>query len=453
MGSHQPGFHSQFASGLVELNLDGIVGPTHNYAGLSRGNVASTASEGRVSSPRQAAKQGLAKAAFLSSLGVAQGFLPPHERPHIPTLRSLGFSGTDADVLARVAKESPILLAQMSSASAMWTANAATIAPSCDTEDQRVHITAANLRSMSHRSIEAPITGRALQAIFANERVFAHHPALLSTDLFGDEGAANHTRLEGQDGKGVHLFAYGKGDGDEGPKRFPARQTVAASQAIARLHALDPKRVVFARQRAESIDAGVFHNDVISVGNGHVLLTHELAFADQGGTIARLRELIPDLVVVTVKASELSLEDAVRTYLFNSQLVSLASGTMAIIAPSESQENAAARAALDRIVADPSNPINAVYVQDLRESMRNGGGPACLRLRVQLARDELATVNPACLYTSALHRSLEQWIDRHYRPQLSPADLADPQLLQQSRAALDELTRILKLGPIYDFQR
>ncbi|MFO0827820.1 MAG: N-succinylarginine dihydrolase [Phycisphaerales bacterium] len=447
------------ASEPVEANFDGIVGPTHNYAGLSHGNFASTLNEGATSSPREAAKQGLAKAAFLASLGIPQGFLPPHERPHIPTLRSLGFVGTDADVIARAAKDEPLLFARACSASAMWSANAATVSPSCDSSDGKVHFTPANLRSMFHRSIEPAVTARALKAIFGSEAHFAHHDPLPSADLFGDEGAANHTRLVTADRRGVHVFAYGRSERDEGPRRFPARQTLAASQAIARLHRLDPTRCVFLRQRSESIDAGVFHNDVISVGNEHVLLAHELAFADGHNAIERLRSAVPGLVVVTVTSAELSVDQAVRTYLFNSQLVSLparanGSGTaMAIIAPIESHDDAAAKAAIDRIVADPANPIAAVHFQNLRESMRNGGGPACLRLRVPLTGAELAATNPRCLYSTALHRDLEAWIDRHYRPELRPADLADPKLLDESRAALDALSALLGLGSIYDFQR
>ncbi len=447
------------AGRAAEANFDGIVGPTHNYAGLSFGNVASATNEGSVSRPREAVKQGLAKAAFVASLGIPQGFLPPHERPHLPTLRALGFSGSDAEVIARAAREDFVLLARACSASAMWTANAATVAPSADCADGRVHITPANLRSMFHRSIEPPVTARALRAIFADESMFAHHASLPSADLFGDEGAANHTRLVGRDGRGVHLFVYGRSEREtDAPRRFPARQTLAASQAVARLHGLDPARCHFARQRAESIDAGVFHNDVISVGNGHVLLAHEQAFADREGTESALRALVPGLVIVTVRSQELSVEQAVRTYLFNSQLLSLPQvgdgpGRMAIIAPTESQEDPSARAVLDRIVADPTNPIDAVHFMHLRESMRNGGGPACLRLRVPLTPAERAAVNPRALFSADRHAELIAWADRRYREELRPADLADPKLLDESRTALDELTAILGLGSIYDFQR
>jgi succinylarginine dihydrolase len=441
----------------VEANFDGLVGPTHNYAGLSFGNVASTLNEGSVSAPRAAVKQGIAKAAFVASLGIPQGFLPPHERPHLPTLRQLGFSGSDADVIAKASTEDFLLFARTCSASAMWTANAATVAPSCDADDGRVHFTPANLRSMFHRSIEPAVTSRILRAIFVDANCFEHHAALPSTDLFGDEGAANHTRLIGPDGRGVHFFVYGRSEREtEMPKRFPARQTLAASHAVARMHRLDRTRCVFARQRADSIDTGVFHNDVISVGNGNVLLTHELAFADQAGTLEALRALVPDLVVVTVRAQDVGVEQAVRTYLFNSQLLSLpaaAGGGMAIIAPTESHEDPAVAGVLARITADPSNPIRDVHFMHLRESMRNGGGPACLRLRVQLTPQELAAANQRVMFTPELRTTLDAWADLHYREELRPADLADPALLRESRAALDELTRILGLGSVYDFQR
>lgn len=438
---------------LRELNLDGIVGPTHNYAGLSFGNVASAANEGRVSSPRAAALQGLEKMAFVASLGVEQGYFPPHERPHVPTLRRLGFSGSDAQVVERAAREDLLLLARCSSASAMWTANAATIAPSCDAADGRVHVTPANLRSMFHRTIEPPITGRLLKTILPDPARFAHHQPLPATELTGDEGAANHTRLAGADGRGVHLFAYGRSERDAGPKRFPARQTLAASQAIARLHGLDPTRALFARQRAESIDSGVFHNDVISVGSGRVFLVHEHAFAEQEATLRSLRSLVPDLAIVTVAASEVAVEEAVKTYLFNSQLLELPNGDYAIIAPIESEEAPAVRRTLERIVADPANPIRAIHFRNLRESMRNGGGPACLRLRVPLRPEELAVVHPGARYEPARHAALEAWVARHYRESLSPSDLGDPKLLDESRTALDELTRLLGLGSVYEFQR
>ncbi|WP_370298967.1 N-succinylarginine dihydrolase, partial [Pontibacterium sp.] len=122
-----------------EANFDGLVGPTHNYAGLSFGNVASEKHQAEVSNPKQAAKQGLTKMKALNDLGLVQGVLAPQERPDINTLRQLGFGGSDADVLAAAAKQAPRILAACCSASSMWTANAATVSPSADTANGKVH--------------------------------------------------------------------------------------------------------------------------------------------------------------------------------------------------------------------------------------------------------------------------------------------------------------------------
>ncbi|MDX5300279.1 MAG: N-succinylarginine dihydrolase, partial [Gammaproteobacteria bacterium] len=256
----------------VEANFDGLVGPTHNYAGLSWGNVASSGNADLPANPREAARQGLMKMKALADRGFLQGVLPPQERPHIPTLRRLGFAGSEARMLA-VAAADPVLLAAVSSASCMWTANAATVSPSADTRDGRVHFTPANLNAKFHRSIEHPVTGRILQRIFADARYFAHHKALPLVSQFGDEGAANHTRLcADYAAPGVELFVYGREAFNESaprPQRFPARQTREACESIARLHGLQEARVVYAQQHPDAIDAGVFHNDVIAVGNGN----------------------------------------------------------------------------------------------------------------------------------------------------------------------------------------
>ena len=447
---------------MPEANFDGLVGPTHSYAGLSYGNVASARNQGAASSPRSAALQGLAKMEAVAALGLVQGVLPPHERPHIPTLRVLGFAGSDAEVLARVAKEDPVLLARVSSASAMWTANAATVMPAADTRDGRTHFVAANLREMFHRAIEPPVTARALRAIFADSARFEVHDALppRTADDFGDEGAANHTRLtasaaNGGESRGVHFFVYGASAGARRiPARFPARQTRSASERVAELGGLDQACCVFAQQNADAIDAGVFHNDVIAVGNGNMLLCHELAFEDRSATHAALRRAGGEsLAIVEIAADEVSLEDAVRSYLFNSQLLTLPDGTMALVSPWECAENARVRAAIDRVIADSANPLARAIFMDVRESMRNGGGPACLRLRVPMTSEDLAAVNRAAIVDAAKLEELRAWVMRHYRESLRAEDLADPALLRESRDALDELTRILALGCIYDFQR
>lgn len=440
----------------VEANFDGLVGPTHNYAGLSWGNVASKSNVRSVSNPKEAALQGLAKMKRLADRGYVQGILPPHERPHLPTLRALGFTGSDGDILGKAAAEAPALLAAVSSASPMWTANAATVSPSADTADHRVHFTPANLSAKFHRSIEHEVTGRALKAIFTDESYFAHHPALPSVSHFGDEGAANHTRLcSGYGEPGVELFVYGQiafNEDAPAPVKFPARQTLEASQAIARLHGLRDRNLVFAQQNPAAIDAGVFHNDVIAVGNGNTLFYHELAFLDEDQVLADVRSRLSgaELEAVRVSSAEVPLEDAVASYLFNSQLLNTPDG-MLLAVPGECREIPSVSQYLDNLVAS-GGPITSVEVFDVKQSMRNGGGPACLRLRVVLTDDELKAINRGVILTDQLYERLTTWVEAHYRDELSQEDLGDPMLLEEVRKALDELTGILGLGSIYDFQ-
>jgi len=440
----------------VEANFDGLVGPTHNYAGLSWGNIASKANVNAASNPKEAALQGLVKMKRLADRGYVQGVLPPHERPHIPSLRRLGFEGNERQVLEQAARSAPAILAAVSSASAMWTANAATVSASADTADHRVHFTPANLCAKFHRSIEHPVTGRALKAIFTDESCFAHHPALPSVAHFGDEGAANHARLSRGHGEpGVELFVYGKSAFNAeapAPARYPARQTLEASQAVARLHGLTDRHAVFAQQNPAAIDAGVFHNDVIAVGNGNVLFYHEQAFLEEERVLADIRHRLPGarLEAVRVGSEEVPLEDAVASYLFNSQLLNTPDG-MLLAVPGECREVESVSRYLDDLLRQDS-PITSVEVFDVKQSMRNGGGPACLRLRVPLTDEELKAMNRGVILTDALYERLVTWVEAHYRDELTQEDLADPMLLDDNRKALDELTGILGLGSIYDFQ-
>lgn len=442
-----------------EINFDGLIGPTHNYAGLSYGNLASQRHRNAVSNPRQAALQGLAKMKFLADLGVNQAVLPPQERPDFRTLRRLGFSGSDAQVLQSAHKTAPVLLASCYSASAMWAANAATVSPSSDTADHRVHFTPANLVSHFHRSLEAQTTGAILREIFGDESVFAHHDPLPASIQFGDEGAANHMRLAASHAaQGVEIFVYGRSAFDStgaAPARYPARQTLEASQAIARLHQLDPDRTLFLQQNPAAIDAGAFHNDVVAVANENLLIIHEAALSDpeSGVEIGRkAAQFVPDFEFIAISEADVSLADAVKSYLFNSQLVRLPDGGMALICPVECREIESTRRWLDTLVVGSSR-IREVHYVDVRQSMNNGGGPACLRLRVVLNDLELGRTTSGVFLTNTLYEGLRGWVERHYRDRLTPQDLADPQLIVESQAALDELTKMLGLGSIHDFQR
>lgn len=445
-----------------EANFDGLVGPTHNYAGLSYGNVASMSHKAMVSNPREAVLQGLKKMKALADKGFTQGVLAPQERPDLKVLRRLGFDGTDENVLKSALEHSPAILASCYSASSMWTANAATISPSADSTDGKVHFTAANLNNKFHRSIEHETTSNILKAMFKDESVFVHHESLPRTPAFGDEGAANHTRFcEDYGHAGLQFFVYGQIAFDttaQAPKKFPARQTLEASKAIARLHKLKDEQCVFAQQNPAAIDAGAFHNDVVSVGNKNVLFYHEDAFLASEDTIGELGRKFSKLSKipfrpVLVPTKKVPLADAVKSYLFNSQLLSLPNGNMCLVAPQECQETESVRLYTEELVKSPESPIKDILYFDLRQSMQNGGGPACLRLRVALNENEIAKTNKKVLMNDALYSELTTWANKHYRDRLAIADLADPKLVIESRTALDELTKILNLGSVYSFQR
>jgi succinylarginine dihydrolase len=440
---------------MIEYNFDGIPGPTHNYSGLAQGNLASERNAQAVANPREAALQGLAKMRALAARGLPQAVLPPQERPSLALLRALGFGGTDADVLARAARDAPVLLSAASSAAAMWVANAATVSPSADTADGRVHFTPANLASQLHRALEAPATTTILRAVFADAARFVVHAPLPAAPQLGDEGAANHTRLIATaDGRGTELFVYGRRAYGPGPapQRFPARQTLEAAQAIARRHGLAPARTLYAQQAPAAIDAGVFHNDVIAVGHRNVLFCHERAWLDSHAVLADLARAVgPTFLPIVVRESDVTLDEAVATYLFNSQLVDRKHGGMMLVAPAECHEHPRVAAYLSRLL-ESGGPLREVLMFDLKQSMRNGGGPACLRLRVTLTPAERAAVRANVFLDDRLAGALDAWIRRHYRDRVAPADLADPALLDESRRALDELTTLLHLPSIYAFQ-
>jgi succinylarginine dihydrolase len=429
---------------MREYNFDGLVGPTHHYAGLSYGNLASAKHRGEAGDPRSAALQGLEKARFLAQLGVGQALLPPALRPNLRALHRLGFSGATRDVLPRALRVAPELLALCSSSSSMWAANAATVAPSCDTADGRVHFTPANLASMFHRSLEAETTTATLRAIFADPERFVVHDPLPPGLLFADEGAANHTRLATAQGV-LHVFGWGRAaDGSASPLAFPARQTREASVACARLHGLREDQLAFLQQAPAGVDAGAFHSDVLCVGNERLFLVHELAFAGSAPLAGLRARLGGELELVVASNAELPVADAVRAYPFNSQLVTLPDGGMAVIAPEESRNTPTARALLERVLGEP-NAVRAVHYVDVNGSMKNGGGPACLRLRVPLTEQEVNAIPARVLLDDTLYDAVRAWILRHYRDRVTPQDLGDPDFFAQNQRALSELSTLLNV--------
>jgi succinylarginine dihydrolase len=412
----------------VEINFDGIIGPSHNYAGLSLGNLASASHAGDVSHPRAAALQGLAKMRHNMALGLAQGFLLPLPRPNARFLEAIGADGS----------EDTRLRAAAWSASSMWTANAATVSPASDTADGRCHLTAANLVTMPHRSQEWPDTVRQLRLAFADSAHFAVHDAV--PPCFGDEGAANHMRMgTAHAAPGLEIFVYGTSGG-----AFPARQHEQASRVVARLHGLDPARTLFVEQNPAAIAAGAFHNDVVAVANERVLFTHELAFADPEGTYAAIRSALPEAEIVVVPAAAVSLADAIASYLFNAQLLTLPDGAMGLVIPLEAWEHPAVRTWLDGMLAS-NGPIRKVLPVDVRQSMANGGGPACLRLRVVA---DPATVDPRFLLTNDKADRIEAVIAAHWPETIAAGELGSDSLASRVVAARLALLDALDLSQL-----
>lgn len=410
---------------LVEINFDGIIGPSHNYAGLSLGNLASQRNAGDVSQPRAAALQGIDKMRANLALGLKQGIFLPHPRPDRAWLADLG---------TRIEAAEPALAANALSASAMWAANAATVSPAPDTSDGRCHLTVANLRTMPHRSHEWPATLAQLRLAFAGNSFAVHGPI---PPAFGDEGAANHMRLAAShDQPGVEVFVYGVSGGP-----FPARQHIEASKAIARLHNLDPERTVFAQQSEEAIAAGAFHNDVVAVANERVLFAHEKAFADKHALIGRLEALVAGFEYVEVSDSEVPLADAVSSYLFNAQLVTVPGGEMTLVAPTECRETASVWQWIERHVAG-NGPIRRVEIVDVRQSMANGGGPACLRLRV--AADP-ASIDPRFLVDDSKLDRIAEIVRAHWPVEIANSELQSPALIRDVEAARAALLEALAL--------
>lgn len=433
-----------------EWQFDGLVGPTHNYAGLATGNLAAAQNKGKISNPRAAALQGLEKMRFVRNLGMPQAFLPPHYRPAIWHLRRLGFDGSLGKVLDDAARVAPGLLASVYSSSFMWAANAATVTPSPDNYDNKLHFTPANLVSHFHRAIEAEFSGTILARIFHNHDYFTIHNHLTTVPSLGDEGAANHMRICSKyEHQGFSIFVYGKGsDTILEAKKFVARQERHASEAVARLHGIKNTKQLYLQQSPEVIDRGVFHNDVIAMNTGSLMIVHEDAFVPEHRQL--LHKFYADhkeYKLHIISPQELTVPDAVGTYLFNSQLLEPTPGRYILVAPSESGDHAAVRAVIARLQGE--GVLTETHYLDVRESMRNGGGPACLRLRVVMTPEQEGAMHQGIILTDERLASLQQWVSKHYRDRLEFDNLRDPQFVKELDAAYSELEAIIALPGLY----
>ena len=413
---------------LTEINFDGLIGPSHNYAGLSPGNIASAIHAGGVSRPREAALQGLAKMRANMERGLVQGWFMPLPRPNAGWLERLATDFASAE---------PHMRAAAFSASSMWAANAATVSPAADTADGRCHLTVANLMTMAHRSHEWTDTLAQLKLAFANPAFVVHQPVPAP---FGDEGAANHMRLAPSHGEpGVEIFVYGKSGG-----AFPARQHVEASKAIARAHGLSADRTLFIEQNPAAIAGGAFHNDVVAVANERVLFCHESAFADRKASYAAIVSAAPWCEIVEVAEADVPLADVISSYLFNAQLVTLPGGEQALVVPTEAMATPSVRQWLDTHVSG-NGPIRQVLPVDVRQSMANGGGPACLRLRVVA---DPSTIDPRFLCSATKLDRAAAIVAEHWPETIAPADLGNPALVERVILARKALLSALNLSQL-----
>jgi succinylarginine dihydrolase len=435
-----------------EINFDGLIGPTHNYAGLSQGNLASQKHLNQTSNPKAAALQGLNKMRLIMDQGIPQGFFLPHERPHLMTLRAIGFGGTDEEVINQVAKKNPALLKNVYSASSMWSANAATFSPSIDSNDQKIHITPANLNSMFHRSIEHEFTKTQLELMF--DGVAKVHEPIKNISGYGDEGAANHLRVSAQHlMPGFQIFVYGS-SAFEVHQGIIARQAEEISQAVSTQHQLDPDRVLFLKQNEQAIHSGSFHNDIVSLANEEVFIFHQEAFADRvelERVLHQLKDHVKGFHPIEILSKDISLDDLVSSYLLNSQLITVKNNEMMMLLPEEVQNHGNCMKWLEEIKS--SSPIKRLEFVDIHQSMMNGGGPACLRFKAVVNSDELDKINKKFLLSPEKLINLRALVSKHYRDRINPDDLLDIKLMEESYLFLDELTQLLGIGSIYSFQK
>lgn len=433
---------------FVEVSFDGIVGPTHHFGGLGVGNVASQSHVNAVSNPRASALQGIEKIRRCALLGVKQAFFPPQQRPVIRLLQRLGFRGGDADLLKQAAATAPEILSAAWSASSMWAANAATVSAGPACSDRKTHLTIANLSSSLHRSLEPPQTLRLFRYLFAGKN-FIVHPPFPGTTKLRDEGAANHMRLTDKSGtQGVDLFVYGDDESASNvAKRFRSRQGLDASRSIARVHGLDPRSTFFLQQHPAAIDAGAFHNDVVATSHQNIWLHHELAYVDADKTIAEIEKRFhlvtgEALIRYEIAESELPLADAVSSYVFNGQLLPSRTGEITILCPEQVRETPTALRTLESLI-DREGPIVLCEFVELRESMNNGGGPACLRLRVPMSEVQWQQLPENFRFSEAIADKICKVIDTTYPTKLELADLTSLDLVQQAKRALEELHRVV----------
>ncbi len=441
---------------LVEINIDGMIGPTHHYGGLGIGNLASLAHRDQVSNPRQAALEGLAKAKLVSELGIPQFIWLPPARPNRELFDSLGFPGDLVEQTKAAYHSDRRILSAAFSSAFMWAANSATVTPATDASDGRYHFSPANLISSLHRASEAHERSLNFANTFSDPTWHRIHEPLPSITAWRDEGAANHMRLSDPSGEiAFNIFVYGDDDSADTQNcdnpagsqvsrgmTFMARHTKTASEAIARRHCLDPETTFFLRQHPKAISSGVFHNDVIATSHEGILIHHEHAFIDAEEDLVRLERVFAErvgkpLLRILVPDDELTLTDAVKSYLFNSQVLTPQTKSrveqkprMVFVCPQQCQEMEAAKRILHNFVSDPNNPIDEIKFVGVGQSMAGGGGPACLRLRVPCDERTLRQLPFNGRMNANLFDALSAVVEKNYPDQVTLASFCDDRFLE-----------------------
>jgi succinylarginine dihydrolase len=192
----------------------------------------------------------------------------------------------------------------------------------------------------------------------------------------------------------------------------------------------------------------------VSLANEEVFIFHQEAFADRvelERVLHHLKEHVKGFHPIEILSEDISLDDLVSSYLLNSQLITVDNNEMMMLLPEEVQNHPNCMRWLDEIQS--SSPIKYLEFVDIRQSMMNGGGPACLRFKAVVNNDEFDRLNERFLLSPTKLMDLRTLVSKHYRDKLHPEDLLDIKFMQESYTFLDELTQLLDLGNIYNFQR
>ena len=370
---------------LKQVFIDTIPGPTNHFGGHAVGNIASMNSKNNILNPQKAALEWLEKVKKVAMIGGNQFVLPPQRRPLTHKKKTL----TQSDI----------------SSSFIWMANAGLFIPRIDTQLENNQFIPANMKQSEHRNIEHPFHQYWLKKILKYSKCNFHK--ILDIN---DEGSANSIRLWHKKNQcGVNIFVYGKPNA-----RYPIRQSKSSCEKI--INITKPRHYILLEQTKEAIDAGVFHNDVIAFGFKNTIICHEKAFSNQKQELKKLKKIFTNslnapLNIVEIANNSLSLNAAVKTYLFNSQVIEI-NNKFELICPIEVKENPNSYKITEKWVTN--GLFNKVHFVNIKSSLKNGGGPACLRLCLYLNDNEVKKIPTKFKLDKTKYKKISKIILEHY---------------------------------------